>query len=71
MGLKIKMVSIHGEQRVPPEVMDLLLRLAQHRQFCPQCERMMKGPPHDSNYCGIGRELVLKLADQPEIEFIP
>lgn len=67
MALKCKLVEIDGEQRVPPEVMDLLLRMGDHRKFCDQCEKAMSSGT--GSYCHIGKEIVLKLAEQPEVEF--
>jgi hypothetical protein len=67
MALKIKMVEIDGEKRVPPEVMDLLKRMQDHRSFCDQCQKYMTERIGD--YCSIGREIILKLEEQPEVEF--
>ena len=69
MGVKIKIVKdpATGEDCVPPVVLDLLLRFGGHREFCEQCERAyLTGNP--DGYCKVGRELLVELAQQPEVE---
>lgn len=65
-GIKIKLVEIDGEMRVPPEVMDLLMRFAGHRDFCDQCKAAFESGT--AAYCHIGMEIMRTLADQPEVE---
>lgn len=72
MGAKIKTTTIDGEIRVPPEVMDLLSRFAQHRDLCSQCERAVKIPhPDTDGYCATGAALMQELFENPFVEFVP
>lgn len=66
--LKIKTTKdLAGNDRVPPEVMRLLMALADHRNLCSQCMTYMKF--NQGDYCATGRELVLELQKQPEVTF--
>jgi hypothetical protein len=69
MALRVKMIEVDGEKRVPPEVMDLLQRLAHHKEYCKICEASMKSG--SGIYCAIGREIIHSLARCPEVEFVP
>lgn len=55
-----------GAMRVPPVVMDLLMRFAGHRDLCDECGRKFATGAGD--YCSTGRSLMLELLDQPEVE---
>jgi hypothetical protein len=67
MGLKVKTTEINGEQRIDPDTMDLLMRLAGHRDLCSECESSMK--TGSGKYCTTGRELIMELATRPDCEF--
>ena len=69
MALKIRTVTINGEDRVAPETMELLKRVADHRDFCGQCEQAMKSGT--GNYCKVGAEIILELNERPDVEFVP
>lgn len=68
MGLRIKMVEIDGEKRVPPECMRILLEFAGHRDVCDACGKAFKNASMD--YCTTGMEILRELAKQPEVEGI-
>lgn len=70
MGIKIKMVNIDGEDRVPPEVMDLLTRFSQHREFCEDCQRASQ-LGHYERHCSVGVSILNELYQQPEVEYTP
>ena len=66
-GIKIRLVKIDGEDRVPPKCMELLTRFAKHRDGCKQCFRAFyERNPH--GYCPVGVEIGRELAAQPEVE---
>lgn len=69
MAIKVKMVEIDGKKRVPPEIMDLLLRLGQHKEYCERCTKAVDMASGD--YCHIGTDLILKLEADPNVQFIP
>lgn len=69
MALKIKLIDVNGEKRVPPETMDLLIRFGQHRKFCEACESASNGKRGQP--CSIGLEILLKLKEQSECQFFP
>ncbi len=48
--------------------MDLLIRLGHHKEFCDQCTHYVNKGLGD--YCHIGSEIILKLADHPKVKFI-
>lgn len=58
-----------GETRVPPVVMDILMRFAGHRNLCDDCHKKFANGAGD--YCATGRALLLELLDQPEVEAVP
>lgn len=69
MALKIKIVEIDGEQRVPPKVMELLTAYKDHEKICPDCESAFKNKIATS--CPIGAAFMEELNRQPEVEFVP
>lgn len=66
-GIKIKLVKINGEDRVPPKCMQLLTDFAKHRDACRTCFRAFydQKPEH---YCPDGLAIARELAAQPEVE---
>jgi hypothetical protein len=66
-GIKIRLIEgPDGEMRVPPEVMDILICFAGHRDFCPQCKAAYD-TQRPNGYCSIGFEILRRLAEQPEV----
>lgn len=68
--LKIKIIKDPetGEDCVPPNVMDLLRRLAAHRDICDEC-----GPAwHNKTgaYCATGQEMLNDLLADPNVEYV-
>lgn len=66
MALKIKPGK---DGRVNPELMDLLVRLAQHRDLCSQCLAAMNQAT--GTYCTTGAEFIKEIAKHPDAEFTP
>jgi hypothetical protein len=65
-GIKIRLVEIDGEKRVPPECMRLLREYAKHRDACKRCFRAYHQQSQD--WCDAGRKILTDLAAQPEVE---
>ncbi len=66
-GIKIRLVEIDGEKRVPPKCMELLMQFGQHRERCRQCFRSFHAG--DGNgYCPTGMDILKELSAQPEVE---
>lgn len=65
-SLKIALVEIDGEKRVPPIVMDLLLRIAEHRDICDDCGKAWK-TGDGRLICATGAEMHRELMEQPEV----
>jgi len=63
MALKIK---LDGE-KVPPEVMDLLIRFAQHRDLCDECLAATKSG--SGRYCPTGAEMFRELLKHPSVQY--
>lgn len=66
MGIRIKLVSVNGQKRVPEDVMDLLLRFAGHRDFCDKCKIAQR--KKTNHYCHIGFQILSELSQQPGVE---
>lgn len=65
MGLKIKLHTVNGVDTVNPEVMELLISLSEHSQFCEPCEAIKAG--RGGVPCNIGREILRKLGEHPDV----
>lgn len=66
-GIKIKLVKIDGEDRVPPKCMELLTRFAAHRDRCRACFRAFYDKTPE-RYCPDGMAIAKELSEQPEVE---
>ena len=66
-GIKIRLVKINGEDRVPPKCMELLTRFANHRDGCKQCFRAFHAKDPNA-YCVTGVDIFRELAAQPEVK---
>jgi hypothetical protein len=64
-GIKIRMVEIDGEKRVPPECMRLLMAIADHRESCPECKSAFL--TKQLTTCDTGLVLLRELSAQPEV----
>lgn len=71
MAMKIKMDGTGDDKRVPPEVMDLLLRLAQHRDLCDECGPAFKAHATPDRYCATGRQILAELWQHPSVSYEP
>jgi hypothetical protein len=69
-GIKIKLVTMNGEERVPPKCMELLKQFAQHRDSCRECFRAFHAK-NPYGYCPTGTGILKELAAQPEVEPLP
>lgn len=65
MGIKIRMVKINGQDRVPPECMRILIAFAKHRDSCQRCYRAYHAA--NADYCPTGTDILNELAAQPEV----
>jgi len=63
-GIKIRLIKIDGEDRVPPACMRLLREIAAHRDGGKQCYRAFY--EKTAAYCPTGLDLARELAAQPE-----
>lgn len=57
-----------GENRVPPEVMRLLMEHAAHRQVCDECQLAFENKT--GLYCKVGQILMDDIVNQPEVEVV-
>lgn len=69
MALKIKTTKINGEDRIDPDVMDLLLRFGSHRELCDECGELCR--TGKGRYCATGNSLLRELMESPTVEFVP
>lgn len=69
MAIKVAPILINGEYRVDPDTMDLLIRLAHHREFCEACTRWVE--KQQGNYCPIGSQIIFDLEARPDVQFVP
>ena len=56
--------------RVPPEVMDLLIRFAEHRDLCSECTRAMKVQDRNG-FCATGHSILFQLSSDPSVKEVP
>lgn len=64
--MRIALVEINGETRVPPEVMRILGEMAAHRDVCEQCSTAYK-QKNVYGYCETSLLLTAELESQPEV----
>lgn len=65
-GIKIRMVNVDGQMRIPPECMRLLKDFGEHTAICDECGEAFKS--QRMTYCATGLGLLRELGEQPEVK---
>ena len=65
MGIKVKTRLIDGQQRVDPDVMEMLNRYVQHRDICDECAAAWKA--NVLTPCKTGFLILEELGKHPDV----
>ena len=69
MGIEIRTTNREGQHTLNPEVMEILVEFAEHREWCEQCNAHTTKTHSQGSYCPLGNDIIEKLFQHPDVKY--